>query len=232
VEFILQRPSPEAFRATRDAVDSWLRRPDRSLQELPRLIEGLPALGEVVVDGQPILAKVDKNPDLLEDVLTRTALLAIKNRNDRDKSQAPENANVQLELRVRRRLRKLFETRRAYEAEKRSYELAIRLQDQSFERLVAPPTAVISSRSPLLNELIEKANEILNVEDRLVGLWTSFQTERLALYRDLGVLPYNDWASFYADLSPRPVAAEAVPAGTRPPAADNAPPPPAPPNRP
>jgi hypothetical protein len=232
VEFILQRPSPAAFRAVRDGVDNWNRKADRSLPELPRLMEGLPALGEVVVDGQPILAKLDKNPDLLEEILTRTALFAIKNRSDRDKSQAQGDAAIQLELRVRRRLRKLLETRSAYEREKRSYELAIRLRDQTFERMVGPPTAVVSPRSLLLNELIDEADEFLKIENRLVGLWTSFRIERLALYRDLGVLPYEDWSSFYADLTPRPGAAEAVHAATPPPAAGAAIPPPAPPGRP
>jgi hypothetical protein len=232
VEFILDRPRPAAFREVRDEVDNWARRPDRSLQELPRLLEGLPGLGEVVVDGRPILAKLDKNPDLLEEILTRAAQLAIKNRNDRDKSQAQGDAAVQLELRVRRRLRNLLDTRRACEGEKRSYELAIRLRDQTFERLIAPPTAAISPRSPMIKELIEAANEMLKVEDRLVGLWTSFRTERLALYRDLGVLPYKDWSSFYADLTPTPVLAEAVEAVKPQPAAGNALPRPAPTGRP
>ena len=127
--------------------------------------------------------------------------------------RSPGDAGVQLELRVRRRIRNSFETRRAYEEEKRSYELAIRQRDQAFERLLAPPVGVIrSSRSPLLEGLIEQVTQVVKAEDRLAALWTSFRTERLALYRDLGVLPYNDWHSFYADLSAGPVAAPAVPA--------------------
>ena len=212
VEFILQRPNPAAFREVRDRIDNWQRRPDRSLEELPPMLAGLPVLGEVIVDGQPILGELDKNPDSLEEILTRTAMLAIKNWNDLDKREVPANASDQLELRVRRRLRKLLETWRAYEAEKRGYELAIRVKDQTFERLIAPRTAVNSSRSSLLKELIDDANEIHKVEDRLIGLWTSFRIERLAIYRDLGELPYNDWPSFYADLSPWPGGAEAVPA--------------------
>ena len=46
-------------------------------------------------------------------------------------------------------------------------------------------------------------NQRLNAEDQLITLWTSFQMERLALYRELGVLPYDDWNSFYKDLSAR-----------------------------
>ena len=43
----------------------------------------------------------------------------------------------------------------------------------------------------------------LNAEDRLVTIWTSFQAERLALYRELGILPYDDWKSLFNDLSAR-----------------------------
>jgi hypothetical protein len=226
VEFILQRPSPSAFLAVHDAVAGWNRKPNRSLQELPHIIGSLPDLGDVVVDGQPVLAKFDKNPDSSEELMTRTALLAIKNRKEPNKIQPQGDADVQLELRIRRRLRSLLETKRAYEGEKRSYDLSIRLQDQTFERLFAPPTEVSSSRSPLLKELIEAGNERLKVEDRLVSLWTSFRIERLALYHDLGALPYEDWPSFYADLSP----GSAVPRVIEPePAADDNIPPPVPP---
>jgi hypothetical protein len=232
VEFILQRPNPAAFRAVRNEIDNWHRMPDRSLPALPRIMEGLPEPGDVIVDGQPLFAKLDKDPDHLEEILTRTALLAIKNRSDRDKRQAQGDAAAQLELRIRRRLRNLLDTKRAYEGEKRSYELVIRLRDQTFERMLAPPTAVNFPRSPMIRDLIEQADEMLKVEDRLVSLWTSFRTERLALYRDLGVLPYEDWPSFYADLTPAPVAAKAVPAATPPPETGNAPPPPSPNRRP
>jgi len=228
---ILDRQSLAGFRAVFDSVEGWLRNSQRNLDELPPLVERFPALGEVVLDGQPILAKMESNPDHWEGVLTAAARLAIKNRADRDMAPLPGDAGVQLELRVRRRIRNSFETRRAYEEEKRSYELAIRQWDQAFERLIAPPVGAIrSSRSTQLDRLIEQVTQVVKAEDRLASLWTSFRTERLALYRDLGALPYNDWHSFYADLSAGPVAAPAVPAVLpKPGAAGDAPRPPAPP---
>ena len=51
--------------------------------------------------------------------------------------------------------------------------------------------------------LLAPETQRLNAEDRLVTIWTSFQTERLALYRELGILPYDDWKSFFNDLSAR-----------------------------
>jgi len=161
--------------------------------------------------------------------LTAAARLGIKNRADRDIGRAPGDSGAQLELRVRRRIRNSFEMGRAYEREKRSYELAIRMRDQAFERLLAPSVGVISSRSPLLEGLIEQVTQLLSVEARLAALWTSFRAERLALYRDLGVLPCNDWNSFYADLSAGRVADDTVPAVLpKPGAAKDAPQPPAP----
>ena len=230
---ILDRQSLASFRVVFDSVDSWARHPRRHLADLPQVIERLPTLGEVVLDGQPILATISTTPDQWEDVLTAAAQLAINNRLDPDKAQAPVDAGIQLELRIRRRLRKLFETERAYEGEKRTYELAIRLKDQAFERLLAPSAEVTMSRSLLLHGLIEHVTQALSAEDRLTNLWTSFRAERLALYRDLRVLPYNDWISFYTDLSAPPAAAvPAAPAQARPADAPAPPAPPAPPTRP
>ncbi len=79
--------------------------------------------------------------------------------------------------------------------------MAVRAQDQTCERLVAPAPGIRSSRSFLVERLIDQISRVKNTEDRLVFLWTSFRAERLALYHDLGALPYSDWRSFYGDLS-------------------------------
>jgi hypothetical protein len=225
---ILDRQSLAAFGAVFDAAESWARNPRRGLHELYLILEQLPALGEVFLDGQPILAQIETNPDRWEEVLTNAAQLAIKNRSEHE-ARVPANSGVELERRIRRRIRNLFDTKRAYEAEKQSYFLAIRLKDQAFERLLAPPTAVITSRSTLLEALIEQGTAVMKAQGQLAFLWTSFRRERLALYRDLGTLPYNDWQSFYADFSMGPVGALATPEVPPDPAAVNAPPPPAPP---
>ncbi len=218
-QVVLQRPNPAAFRLIRNELDTWNRRPDRSLQELPTIIRRMPVLGEVLIEGQPILGKLAKSPEMTEEILTRAATLATKNRGDRAKMPDQGDAAVQLELRMRHRLRNLLEKSRSYERAKESYKLAIRLQDQTFERLVAPSSAVASSRSPIFQMLIEVANDILVAEDRLVSLWTSFRIERLELYRDLGELPYGDWPTFFADLSPVSAISKAVPAAVPSPAA-------------
>ena len=112
-----------------------------------------------------------------------------------------------LELDIRRRIRRLFELRRAYQSQQRSYELSIRLIDQGLEQLAAPSRVSSLARpamvATVVTGLLAPETERRNAEDRLVTIWTSFQTERLALYRELGILPYDDWKSFFNDLSAR-----------------------------
>jgi hypothetical protein len=145
--------------------------------------------------------------DQQEDALTRAARLAIQNRGDLDKGQAPGHAAAALELDIRRRIRRLFEMRRAYEAQQRSYEVSIRLFDQGLEQTAAPSRMSALARSAIfatgIAGLLAPETQRLNAEYRLVTIWTSFQTERLALYRELGILPYDDWKSLFNDLSAR-----------------------------
>jgi hypothetical protein len=99
--------------------------------------------------------------------------------------------------------------RRAYEAQQRLYELSIRLIDQGLDQIAAPPLRKIdelvhsATVASGLTGLLAPETKRRNAEDRLVTIWTSFQTERLALYRELGILPYDDWKSFFNDLSAR-----------------------------
>jgi hypothetical protein len=220
---ILDRQSLAPFRAAQESVASWTRMPKRNPQTLHDLIGRFPALGEVVLDKQPLLAQAASNPDRLEEILTNAAQLAVKNQNEREKASAFANTGVQLELQVRRRIRGQYDALRTYEREKQLYELAIRAQDQTFERLVAPAAGVSSSRSPLLERLIEQITQIKKLDDHLVAIWTSFRAERLALYRDLGELPYDHWKSFIDDLAAAQDGAGANPGNLPKPAAVDAP---------
>jgi hypothetical protein len=198
---ILDGQNLAPFRAVRESIENWTKMPNRNPQTLHKLVARWPALGEVVLDRQPLFAQVATNPDRWEEILSHAAELAVKNRSERDKASSFANTGVQLELQVRRRIRSLFDALRAYEGEKQLSELAIRARDQALERLVAPSPGVNSSRSLLLERLIDQISQVKKVEDRLISLWTSFRAERLALYHDLGALPYDDWKSFYDDLA-------------------------------
>jgi hypothetical protein len=205
---VLDRGIVASFDRVFDQARRWQERSDRNLQELRDIIKGLPALGEVVVAGRPILALMGGSRDQQEEALTSAARLAIPNRNDLEKGQAPGDAAV-VELDIRRRIRRLFDMRRAYEAQQRLYELSIRLIDQGLEQIAAPSLRRIDGllRSTTvatgITGLLAPERQRRSAEDRLVTIWTSFHTERLAFYREIGILPYDDWKSFFNDLSAR-----------------------------
>jgi hypothetical protein len=190
-------------------VYNWHRESNRTLNVLSQLSARLPDLGEVVVEGRPILKDIEANPDRLDEVLAAATRVANKNRGGRDEGKAARDTDVELELRTSRHIRHLVEGRRAYQGEKRRYELASRLIAQSLEQLVAPPAGGTQALAQSVGAkiatqtLLDQLSRFRSAQDRLVGIWASFKAERLALYRDLGVLPYDDWKSFYDDLSAR-----------------------------
>jgi hypothetical protein len=207
---IPDRQGMAAFGEVFQAVHTWPRNPKRTLDVLPKLIARLPALGEVVIEGRPILGTIEASPERLEEALAAAARVASKNRGGAEKAHAAQGTDVEIELRVRERIRRLLEAHHAYGGEKRCYELAMRLIDQGLIELVAPPSGGTQALAQSTNAakataaLLEQLAQVQRAEDRLVGIWASFKAERLALYRDLGILPYDDWRSFYNDLAARP----------------------------
>lgn len=203
---VVDRDIVASFGRVFDEVRSWHERPDRDVRELPRITEGLPALGEVIVDGRSVLALMGGSTDQQEEALTRAARLAIRNRGDLEKGQPRGDVAAELELDIRGRIRRLVELRRSYESQRRKYELDIRLLDQGLEQAAAPPPGGGAIARPTrfvsgIVGLLSFETSQRSAEDRLVTTWTSFQAERLALYGELGILPYNDWKSFFKDLS-------------------------------
>ena len=198
---IPDRQALSRFHTAFGAVESWSKNPERGLNKLRDLTQQFPAIGDLIIEGKPIPPTMDANPAEWEDIVGNAVQTAIKNRGKPDKNQDLEKADAHLELKIRRLFRHLLALQRTYESEKRSYELCIRLSDQSFERLTSPASTNASGRSPLLEGLLEHVTRTLKSEDKLVTLWTTFRAERLALYRELGTLPYTDWLSFYKDLS-------------------------------
>jgi hypothetical protein len=76
---ILDRLAIEAFRAGFGAIEFWKRNAQRSRAELHGLVERLPALGEVIAGRQPILARIELNPDSTDEISTAAAQGAIHN---------------------------------------------------------------------------------------------------------------------------------------------------------
>ena len=70
-------------------------------------------MGEVTLDGQPILGTIEANPGRLEDVLATATRMAATNRKSGEKGEPAPEPDAQLELRTRRHIRHLAQTRQA-----------------------------------------------------------------------------------------------------------------------
>ena len=69
-------------RRPRESIENWTKIPKRDPQTLHKLVARWPALGEVVLDRQPLFAQVATNPDQWEEILNHAAELAVKNRKE------------------------------------------------------------------------------------------------------------------------------------------------------
>ena len=91
-----------------------------------------------------------------------------------------------------------------YQIARENLILNIRLKDQAFEQIVAPPQAGAGAQSlaqsanaaAQTTNLIQFQNGLVNSEIQLIQNWAQFQIARLTLYRDIGTLPYDEWEAF------------------------------------
>jgi hypothetical protein len=196
------------FQEVFDSVANWERSADRHAERLIGVIAELPELGDVILAGQPTLGVIDVDPDRWQAIFKNAARLALENRGDLAKAGAEEGAGARFELQTRSRVRHLVEIRRAYEEARRGYELAVRIKDQAFERLHTAASDGAQDRSLSLERYVEQIRNVTASQDQLAELWTSFRARRLALYREIGVLPYTDWKSYLADLTAQRMSGE------------------------
>jgi hypothetical protein len=188
-------------------IDSWAGNPRRTLEQLEGLVERFPVPGDVTFQGRSVLDVVEKQPDREEDLLRAAARLAIENRR---KGQRGEVDEGELELRVRRAIRGLDRSHQDYALARRSFRLALLQKDRAQEQLIAPPGETRTSAALNTANLFIGQDRFSHSQDMMVRLWARGQARRLGLYRELGVLPYDDWKSFYAQFEPQ-VAGERIP---------------------
>ena len=110
---------------------------------------------------------------------------------------------------VRQDMRSMHLQYLTYEINKRNFVLTIRLRDQAFEQIVAPPAAAAGgNQAPLqTTNLVSFQSQLLGIENQLVTSWYQFQLARLQLYRDLGTLPIDEWEAFHAIFPDQPLTA-------------------------
>lgn len=186
------------FRAVFAEIDRWQKDPSRNPDDLPRIVKRLAPLdwgGLDVAPGGGTLAAVAADPARLEPALAAAEALAIKNRGGND----PDG---RIALEVRQRMRRLLEAYTAYEDGKRALVSAQVLKDREFELMIAPPQpSSVKSVAQHAFDLVAINTEINKLRSRLVSHWASFHSERIALARELRLMPARDWASFYTGLS-------------------------------
>jgi hypothetical protein len=212
--FVLDKDALDGFRATFDAVSRWCSDPDPDPKGLTRIIARLPGLDDVVIEGHSAAAAVtvnltsDEMARAEEELSAAAVKVALQNkaRDGRGAPASQQRDDAGPERQVRATLRRLLQIRLAYEIERRRAVLVVRGRDQAQERLLAPPREEESPehRAEVFTELLKLQGQMAENQDRLVALWTEHQALRLDLFRDLGILPCDDWTSFYEQLTARP----------------------------
>jgi hypothetical protein len=131
-----------------------------------------------------------------------------------------QNVEDALKVQIRTDIRNLQVASINYAIQKQVLELNIRLKDQAFEQIVAPPAggagqglAQSANAATQTNNLISFQGNLINAEGLLQNFWESFQLARLSLYRDIGTLPYDEWEAF-SELFPAEYRGPSLGAGT------------------
>ncbi len=199
----------DAFRTTFATIDGWQRNPSRQLNELAAIHNRLPRLEDLKIGGRSLVeATRETLPE--EPFLATCVELARKHRPVlKDDHGAADDRNA-WELQIRQMFRGLLLVHKNYETARKGQELALRYADQWFEQLVAPPLGGNSQLTRSMNVSLQ-IPRVLNAQiklfggrEKLVSHWLEFKEKSLSLYRELGLMPYENWEAFYRSFQPGP----------------------------
>ena len=103
-----------------------------------------------------------------------------------------------LKYQLRNEIRQLEVYYRQYIIAERNLVLTVRQKDQAFEQIIAPPVGNANNTNAATQtlNLIQAQSGVIGNENNLVTLWYNYQTQRLQVYRDLGILPFDEWEAF------------------------------------
>ncbi len=113
------------------------------------------------------------------------------------------NREDAIKYQVRSEVYNLIQLAETFELQKPNLFYTIRQRDNTLQSIIAPPASIDASGSNAANQatqtnnLITSITNILTIQNSLLQTWVSFQTQRLSLYRDLGLMPYDEWEAFY-----------------------------------
>jgi hypothetical protein len=108
-----------------------------------------------------------------------------------------QNTEDFLKFQLRSEIRQMQVIYAQYKIAERNLVLSVRVKDQSFEQIVAPPQPNVTANGATntLN-LIQAQGNVIGNENTLVTQWYQYQLYRLQVYRDLGILPIDEWEAF------------------------------------
>jgi hypothetical protein len=197
----------EPFATVFLATDAWQRSPKHVLTELPVLHDRLPRLEDVKI-GAWILRDVVQG-NLFEEPFPLTAVeIARTHRPTLKNEQAGLDDRNALELRIRTLVRNLILIYKNYDLERKRLELPLREVDHWFDQLIAPPVGGTSALAqsanavPQATRVMESQTRLYQSRLRFVTLWLQYKEQALELYRELGILPYDNWEAFYRSFVP------------------------------
>ena len=102
---------------------------------------------------------------------------------------------------VRNEIRQILLQFTSYGIQKQLLEVNLRNKDNTVRQLFAPPGAGADAGGTqsiaTVQQLTQSQQNILGAQNRLIGTWVNYQTQRLILYRDLGIIPYDEWEAYY-----------------------------------
>ncbi len=201
-ERILQ-PFVKAF----SSIDIWQRNPRRQLGTLRALHDRLPKLDDVSVGGRSVAQVADGR--IPEAEFLRACLEAAGKRLMVFKDEPPQrDVRNALELRIRKLARGLILTHRNYDVQRKALELSLREVGQQSEQLINPPAGGTSALAQSVNAALHVSG-VLQAQSRLyrgrtelVSQWLEFKEQSVALHRELGSLPYDNWEAFHRSFLP------------------------------
>ena len=108
-----------------------------------------------------------------------------------------QNPEDFLKFQLRQEIRQMQVIYTQFKIAERNLLLSIRIKDQSFEQIIAPPQPNVQANGATntLN-LIQAQGNVIGQENNLVTFWYNYQVQRLQVYRDLGILPYDEWEAY------------------------------------
>ncbi len=111
-----------------------------------------------------------------------------------------QQAEDNIKFSIRNDIRGLQAQFRTYEINRRNFVLVVRQKDQTFEILVGPAASGGGGGggqgAAQTQNLIQAQNNVARLQNTLVQTWVFYQQARFNLYRDLGILPFDEWEAF------------------------------------